>query len=94
VRDVTVLTCYSYAARHLWHRCRPAVCASVTGVGLLWPVFELPEGWGGSTSAVFLNPLTHSQIRPMFWGSAICFIYRIYIIILVGFWQLITSNPS
>jgi len=80
VCNVTFLMRYSYAARHLWHRCRPsvcrpAVCASVTGVGLLWPVFELPEGWGGSTLTVFLTSLTHSQIRPMFWGVS----YMLYI---------------
>jgi len=52
VCNVTVLTRYSYAARHLnWRRCRPsvcrpAICASAANVGLLWPVFELPEGLG------------------------------------------------
>jgi len=57
VYNVTVLTRYSYAARHRCRPsvCRPASCASVTGVGLLWPVFELPEGWGVQPETYFFG---------------------------------------
>jgi len=79
---VTVLMRYSYAARHLWHRCRPSVCRPAVCASV---VFELPEGWGGVQPQLFLTPLTHSQIRPMFRG--VSFIYRIYITILVGFFN-------
>jgi len=41
---------------------------------------------------VFSTPLTHCQI--MFWGSAVCYIHKIYVTILVGFRQSITSTPS
>jgi len=54
---------------------------SVTGVGLLWPVFELPEGWGRFNPNCFLNPPNTLKLGLCSGGSAL------YIGFISQFWS-------